>query len=88
MGQRRKIPCRGGKNHERKMNSMDRDLFRHVLYLVFLWVYIAFIIVLIFAGIQNGFGFVEGLGIGAILGVMTKQLSDGWQFFFRKSGTK
>jgi len=66
------------------MNDADRDLFRYCLYTFFMCLFVAFVIVLICFGLQNDFGFVEGLGIGAILGIMSKMLSDGWQFFFRK----
>lgn len=39
-------------------------------------------------GIENGFDFVGGLGIGTVIGVLLKMLGDGWHFFFRTSGNK
>jgi len=70
------------------MDNASRDLYRQILYLVFLWIFVAFVLVLVFVGLQFDFSFVEGLGIGAILGIMGKMLSDGWQFFFRRGGSK
>lgn len=67
------------------MTNPDRDLFRACLYVFFLFLFVSFLIVLICFGMQNDFSFVEGLGIGAIIGVMTAMLKDGWQFFYRKS---
>ena len=67
------------------MSDYDRDFYRQVLYLFFLALFVTFIITLIGFGTESNFGFVEGLGIGSILGIMGKMLSDGWQFFFRKS---
>jgi len=69
------------------MSEVDRDLYRQILFCIFLWLYVAFIVVLISIGIESGFGFVEGLGIGAVIGVMTAMLKDGWQFFYRKGSS-
>jgi len=70
------------------MQNANRDCFRHCVYVLFLCLFIALVIVLSFVGLQYDFSFVEGLGLGAILGIMGKMLSDGWQFFFRTSGHK
>jgi len=70
------------------IQNANIDTFRHCVYVLFLCIYVALIIVLVLIGLQYDFSFVEGLGIGAILGIMGKMLSDGWQFFFRTSGHK
>ena len=67
---------------------MTRDSYRELLYAIFLPITLAFIIILIMIGIENGFDFVGGLGIGAVIGVLLKCLGDGWNFFFRTSGNR
>jgi hypothetical protein len=67
--------------------SNNRDLYREIIYTIAFIIFFPWLLCLIWVGLNYNWNYVEGMAVGSINGVYIAMLKDGWQFFFRTSGT-
>ena len=63
---------------------VERINFRDVLAVIYTFLFPAVILILIWAAYEFTTSVLEALGIGTIIGILSKCFSDMWQFYFRK----
>ena len=63
---------------------LDRANFRDVLAIIYMFLFPAVIFLLIWAAYTFSTSILEALGIGTIIGILSKCFSDMWQFYYRK----